>query len=281
MRMAFRIGVLAFAMAVGVGEAATIIVPDDNPSLKDAVETAGPGDLIQVREGGYPGPINIENGQTGLTIQGIDPPATVTIITPVPSKYALRVKGVDGVTVNGISANGGRTGFILQDSGGSSFVNLFVFLGRKDAIYVRGGAANTVTGCTAASDGRGIRVDKSPVTVVSGNTLDFGSRKESIVVKRSDGATISGNSTTFGGRDGIRVIQSAGVTVDANVSSNNVRTGIRVQTSPGIAITNNTSDENALYGIRVQSSPPISTIADLTGAGNVASDNDVADFRVD
>src|SRR6185503_20773866 len=51
--------------------AATIIVPDDNPSVRAAVESAGPGDVVQVRPGTYPEGVRIDASQTGISIEGL------------------------------------------------------------------------------------------------------------------------------------------------------------------------------------------------------------------
>jgi len=54
MQQRLRSAIAAFALSTApFVQAAVIVVPDDNPSLRDAVASAVPGDVVQVRPGTY------------------------------------------------------------------------------------------------------------------------------------------------------------------------------------------------------------------------------------
>ena len=70
------VSMLAVAMAAGPALAQTINVPEDQPTIIQAVNAANPGDTILVDDGTYAGPsINTED----LTIISVNGPATTEI----------------------------------------------------------------------------------------------------------------------------------------------------------------------------------------------------------
>jgi parallel beta-helix repeat protein len=248
--------------------AATIIVPDDNPSVRDAVAAAGPGDVVQVRPGTYAESERIENGQTGLVVEGL---GGVPTIAPSRSDDAFRIKRVDGVTLRGLAIESTRRGVRADEASGLTLEDVDIHGGASDAIRIKGGANNTVTGSDISSvNGRGVRVDKSPGALVSDTSI-LGAKREGVLVKLSSGVSVLGSNGSANGSGGIRLIKCPNSTIDGNDFPGNGNDGIRVQTSPNLTITNNTAFGNVRYGIRVQKSPPIASVADLTTAGNSGS----------
>lgn len=267
--MTARVALAVLAMlTAAVAHGATIIVPDDNGSLRDAVAGAGPGDVVQVRPGTYAESVRIDSGQTGLVVEGL---GGVPTISPPQSDDAFRIKRVDGVTLRGLAIESTRRGVRVDEASGLTLQDVDVHGGASDAVRIKGGANNTVTGGEISSvNGRGVRVDKSPGAVVS-DTLILGAKREGILVKVSSGVSVLGSNGSANGSGGIRFIKCPNSTIDGNDFPGNGNDGIRVQTSPNLTITNNSAFGNVRYGIRVQKSPPIASVSDLTAAGNSGS----------
>jgi parallel beta-helix repeat protein len=273
-----RVMVAALAVSgASLVEAATIIVPDDNPSLRDAVAGAGAGDVVQVRPGTYAESVRIENGQTGLVVEGL---GGVPTIAPSRSDDAFRIKRVDGVTLRGLAIESTRRGVRMDEASNTTLQDLQIHGGASDAIRMKGGSGNTVVDAEIQSvNGRGVRADKSPSVVVR-DSLVLSAKREGILIKVSSDPSVLSNNGSANGSGGIRLIKCPNATVDDNEFPGNGNDGIRVQTSPNLTITNNTAVGNVRYGIRVQKSPPIASVADLVAAGN-SGGGGAGDMRVD
>jgi parallel beta-helix repeat protein len=270
--------VLGVLLAVRASShAATIIVPDDNPSVRDAVANAAPGDIVQIRPGVYGEGMKVDNHQVGLTIEGL---GGRPVIAPPPGDDGVRVKEVDGVTVRGLEVQGGQRA-VRSDGGNLLTVDDVIGTGNKEGVRIKIGNGHVVQNCvlTGATGGRGIRLDLTGGAQIIGNTLS-GNRKEGIRATKTVGTLLQSNTVTGSSADGIRLKGGLLDTIDGNTSDQNARSGIRVIASPSLTITGNGADANAQYGIRIQKSPPVASTADLTGAGNTATGNGISDLRV-
>ncbi|MEW6272968.1 MAG: right-handed parallel beta-helix repeat-containing protein [Thermodesulfobacteriota bacterium] len=237
--------------------AATIIVPDMNPSVRDAVMNAAPGDVIQVRAGIYFEPVRIEDGQTGLVIEGLGEGRPILQLQRRGDGISIR--GVDGVTVRDFIVRGGTRGVRVEDANGVVIEHVASVAARQEAFLVKRASGTTLTAVEVDySGGRGIRIDRASATTITGVAGAFGNGREGLRADRALGLTVQ--SSVFGGNrgDGIRVHKSENVTLDGNVASGNGHSGIRVQASP-----------------------PVASVTDLTNAGNAATGNGKADFRAD
>lgn len=261
---------------VGPVLAATIIVPDDNPSPRDAVQSAAAGDTVQIRPGTYTEGIRVDRNQHGLTIEGL---GGRPVLVPGPGDDGVRVKEINGIVIRGLEVQGGQHA-VRSDGANGVTVDDVIASGNKEGVRIKIGNSNTVQNCviTGPTNGRGIRVDLSGA-LLSGNMIT-GAHKEGIRANNAVGIQILGNTVTGSAADGIRVQKGSLTTVDGNVSSQNTRSGIRIINAPNGAVSNNTANDNGQYGIRVQGSPPIANVADLTGAGNSATGNTLDDMRV-
>ena len=275
--------VLSRALLAGLvlsapARAATIIVPDDNPSLPNAVQSSGPGDLIQVRPGNYPEAVTIGAGHDNLTIEAL---GERPVFPPANRKDGFRVRGSNGVTIRGFRFDHRKTPVRLDDCTGC-VVDDIQATGCREGIRIKRGGSNSVLGSafTGTTRGRGIRVDRSPGTTLGANVIIGAARGDGILLGTADGAQIGGNTITAHKR-GIVVKRSLNATVFGNITNGNGREGVIITDSGGLTISGNTSDNNITYGFRVDDSPPIAAIADLTGAGNTATGNGTADFLVD
>lgn len=273
--LAFALG--AFLVMSSRSDAGVIIVPDDNPSPRDAVANAAAGDTVQIRPGTYDEGIKVDHNQHGLTIEGL---GGRPVLRPDAGDDGVRIKGVNGVTVRGLEVQGGQRA-VRSDGGNQLTVDDVVATGNKEGVRIKIGNGHVVENCvlSGATGGRGIRLDLTGGAVVSGNTISD-NRKEGIRATKTVGSTLQNNTITGHAADGIRLKGGSLNVLDGNTSNQNSRSGIRIIVSPTITVTNNAADDNEQYGIRVQKSPPITSDADLTAAGNTATGNGIQDLRV-
>jgi parallel beta-helix repeat protein len=279
--------------------AATIIVPDDNPSLVAAVAGAAAGDTVQVRPGTYTEGSAVEVRQDGLTIEGL---GGRPLLAGANRKEGFRVRGAVGVTISGFDIQGRVSavrlndcvGCIVQDlvvtdcdagirvSGGDANLivgNTFTNVTHQDAVRVQSSvpfgvgttvAGNTMTGVHKA----GIRLLAAPGSQVVGNTIS-GSRREGIRLTSCHDSIVGVNDISGGLADGITLSGSShDATLDANIIGGCRRRGVRVSSSsPALVITNNTVTQNGDHGFDFRS---VGAVVD----GNVAMGNGGDGFKV-
>lgn len=85
-------------------DAHVIRVPQDIPDVQDAVDAAGPGDLILLDRGIYPGGVEVPASMRDLTIRGVDR-NEVVFDGQGQTLNAIEVEG-DGVTLENMTADG-------------------------------------------------------------------------------------------------------------------------------------------------------------------------------
>lgn len=258
--------------------AAVIVVPDDNPSLPDAVENAAPGDTILVRPGTYAVRVRIDRGQTGLRLEGL---GGRPVILPGPADDGLRIREVDGVTVRGLEVRGGQRA-VRIDKAGSVTVEDIVGIGNKEGIRARKTVSLVVRGCElrGAVRGRGVRIEMATTPLVE-DTLTADNHQEGIRILNAVEPSVRGSTASGNRTGGIRLVRTRSALLEGNRAEANGRSGVRVDISPGLTIRDNEAHTNVQYGLRVRRSSPVTTVGDLLAAGNVASGNGLADFRVD
>jgi hypothetical protein len=82
-------------------DGATLAVPGDHDTIQDAVDAAGPGDLILVEPGTYEEAVNVETDE--LTIRGTDR-NEVILDGGFELDNGIRVVGADGVAIENMTA---------------------------------------------------------------------------------------------------------------------------------------------------------------------------------
>src|SRR5262245_56976183 len=235
-RVGFRrlLGALAVLLiaAPSAGHAATIIVPDDNPSIVAAVAGAAAGDTVLVRPGTYGEGAAVEVRQDALTVMGF---GGRPVITGGNRKAGFRVRAADGVVISGFEIKGRLVGVRLDDATGARVDDLVV-TDCGEGVRVRGGGslpptsvggafplpgANVVENSTFTNmmDQGALQVDRSPGIVVSNNSIT-GVKKAGIRVASSDGSVMLSNTITGDRRGGIAINNSAYALLSANVVSN-------------------------------------------------------------
>jgi len=288
--------------------AATIIVPDDNPSLTDAVAGAAAGDTIQVRPGNYVDRVDVVAGQDGLTIVGL---GGRPVFTAANRKEGFRVSGVSGITITGFAFEN-RLSAVRLEGCTACIVQDIVATDCREGVRAKFGANVyvLVSTFTNVTRGRAIRIQRAPGSAAFGNTITGTKRegiifdrvdplvmdsvaldpiiagntvtdaKTGIVVKTSADGFVYQNTTSSCRSDGIAVGTAPGLYFADNHAVGNGSDGFQIDRAAGITIENNDATDNASYGFRVSRSPPITSPADLTTAGNTAGGNGSGDFRV-
>lgn len=263
--------VLGAALALApAASAATIIVPDDNPSLAAAVKAAVPGDIIQVRPGDYPEIVRIGPGQSFITIEGLGGRPR---FPGANRKDGFVVRGVNNVTIAGFDFERRKTAVRLDLCTDCSLIDLNVTDCRA-GVRARNSAGLFVVGSHVAGtfSDHAIQIDRSAGVGVAGNVVTGTRRGAGIIVNHCDDASVIANQADDNYR-GIVLENATGGTLDMNGTDGNTFDGLVVKKVPGAAVTNNDSNGNGSKGIAVTDSPPIATVADLTGAGNTATGN--------
>jgi len=97
----------AFNVQLVISEPATIVVPDDYPTIQEAINAASPGDTIYVYNGTY-----YENVVVGKSIQLIGEDPAATIIDGSGTGYVIDVT-TDNVNITGFTIQYGEIGIRL------------------------------------------------------------------------------------------------------------------------------------------------------------------------
>ena len=112
---ALMVAISLFVAFASVASAAEIHVPDDHATIQQAVNAAGAGDTIVVRDGTY-----IENVDVGkrLTIRSVNGSAVTTVKAANPGDdiFDVTVDGVKYCNISGNRATENRHGFHLHSS---------------------------------------------------------------------------------------------------------------------------------------------------------------------
>jgi parallel beta-helix repeat protein len=290
LRTAFLTAALGIALVgllrpAGV-RAGTIVVPDDRPTIQDAVAHAGPTDTIRIKPGPYAESIIITgHGKDGITLEGLD---GLPHVVPPPGTDGIRVRGARHVTIRGIEVSGGRVGVHVLDASHAVVTAVHVdgpahgirFRHCVEACEV---SRNTVQDTT---DGPGILVRDSPEVSISGNIVTRSGR-EGIYVSRADELSIDDNVVEQSGADGIRITQCDDVDgIDSNIARANAASGLHLNqgyahgTCPACGLTDNTAEDNRRYGFRVRRWARLWSAKDLAELGNAATGNRAADVHV-
>ena len=184
----------ALLASAGAASAAIINVPADQPTIQAAVTAAASGDTIQLADGTYTGPGNVDTdtGSKSLAIRSVHG-AAATIIncggTPSAGHYGFYVSAPStSLTLSGLTI---KNGDLPNGAGG--------------AIYNTG--TLTLTGCVLS--GNSVANPNAPGTNSNSGGALFNSGTATL-----SGCTVSGNSANYGG--GIYSLHGTGISLTLN-----------------------------------------------------------------
>src|SRR5262249_33076070 len=114
-RRAVAFAIVAALLAWCDGARADIIVvPDEHPTIQEAVSRAHPGDTVRVKPGTYAEGVVIAGaGRDGVTLEALDGRPR---IEPPAGRDGIRVHRARRVTIRGLDVSGGRVGVHVLDA---------------------------------------------------------------------------------------------------------------------------------------------------------------------
>ncbi len=214
---------LAFNIQPVKTEPTTIIVPDDYPTIQEAVNNANDGDIILVRAGIY-----YENVVVNKTVSLIGERKETTIIDG----------GGNGVVVNVTSSKTDITRFTIRNSG-RYFPNSSICLYYANFM--------NITDNMMESSCYGILLYSSSSNTISGNNM-INNSGHGIVLHESSSNTINRNNLTNNDSDAMNLFRSdKNCVYDNNIVNNDY--GIWMdESSHNLFIHNNIENVTASYG---------------------------------
>jgi len=168
--------VLSFSLMstvpVAADAAITIYVPDDYPTIQEAIIAASPGDTISVAAGTYTENVDVNKQVTIIGTGEAD-----TIVTAADWEDHVFEVTADGVSISALTATGAnRDSYNYRDKSGI-FVNAsgctISSVTAEDnniGIYLKDSQGSTVTSCTVTNNIKGgIWLEDSHGNIISGN----------------------------------------------------------------------------------------------------------------
>jgi parallel beta-helix repeat protein len=225
---------------------ATIYVPDDYPTIQDAVDNADPSDTIIVRDGTYTENVDVDKGH--LTIRS-ENGADYTIVAAVNTNDHVFNVTTDYVNISGFTVERATEG-------------------RSSGIYLLGACNCDISNCIASNNNYGIYLCYRSSNNTITNNIASNNDYHGIYLLKSSDNTITNNIASNNYRKGIYPRHSSNNTITNNDVSNNKDNGIYLYDSSNNTITNNNVSNNDDNGIELYYSSDNNTIT-----GNNASDN--------
>lgn len=258
--------------------AATIIVPEQYPSIPSAIEAAQKGDIVEVGKGVYEGPVEMKDG---VELRGAG--ADKVVLRPGPDggpalliEYCTMGK-VSGFTVEGAPNNQEtpatrkeitkakarpEAALVLCRDSDADIGDCVVRHAEDAGIHITGRGKVAVHGCTVADNGMyGIYVETpNAVASVTNNHCD-NNRLDGIRFYYGSSGVVESNSCSENKFNGILVdFNTPDVVVRGNECTRNAMYGILLSADGGDLVENNTCSENEWFGIWLASDgkrPPL------------------------
>ena len=179
--MLLLIGGVAFLSSTAHSQAVSaFIVPDDQPTIQDAVNAAIPGTTIIIRTGTYRESIVIK--KDNIRLVGAEEPGTVII----DGKELVDVTGIHLINVSRVEIRG----LVIQN------FDAFVGPGTQDyraGILIEGGRGNIIRHNQLRLNGSNLVLDRADNNQITGNTVAFAKHAGILLANGSDGNTLKGN----------------------------------------------------------------------------------------
>ncbi|MEI5907562.1 right-handed parallel beta-helix repeat-containing protein [Bacillus spongiae] len=218
------VGVFLIGIVIGVGvilfNEKTIVVPDDELTIQDAVHAAGPGDIILVKASGGPYEENVTIDKGKIKLIGIG--------KTKPILDGDTVVGGNGITINNTS------GVLVKNFTIQNF--------DEEGIFLDSSTSNMIKGNTLNENGNnGISMfNNSGSNIIKGNTAN-GNENPGIGIFNSESNMIIGNTANGNIFNGILLVGSPSNMIIRNTTNGN---------DEGIELTTN-SDSNMIKGNNV------------------------------
>jgi parallel beta-helix repeat protein len=201
-----------------------IYVPDDYPTIQQAVNAANSGDMIIVRDGIYTENINVNKP---LTIRSEDGAENCIIHAANSNDHVFEVTA-DYVNISGFTVEGAtgsvKAGISLNNANYCDISDNNAANNNYGGVFLYSSSNNTLTSNNANSNNyEGIFLWSSSNNTLTNNTCSdsfYG-----IGLHHSSGNTLTSNSVSSN-NDGISLTHSSGNTLTSNTATNNTYYGI-------------------------------------------------------
>lgn len=244
-----------------------LLVPDQHPTIQQAIAAAAPGDTVRAAEGTYSENVSLRPGMTleggwDRSFQQRDFAKHATTIDG-SARGGFVVFGADKAVLDGFTVTGGKAPFVAPDADVGAGVicaaaaftvrNCFITGNRTAGIYGHSCTLAASGNIIAANGKAGIFLEQGSTAVIKGNIISHNLRA-GIYAGEPDRSKveISNNAINDNARAGINVTWATG-SIANNLIYKNGEAGIRCGAAPLLAV-NNTIVENGLAGVSVADS---------------------------
>jgi parallel beta-helix repeat protein len=277
--------VLFFAAFAAIASAATIYVPDDYGTIQGAVDAAGPGDTIIVRDGTYTENVDVnktltirsDHGAASTIVNALDPndhvfevtenQVTISGFTVTGAtghlNVGIYVYSADYCTISDNNASYNWEGIWLYSSSNNTLTSNTASC-VSNGIYMYSSSNNTLTSNTASNNGHGIFLSSSSNNTLTSNTASNNDWGITLSDSSSNNTLTSNTASDNGG--GILLSYSSNNTLTSNTASNNYE-GIELSHSSNNTLTSNTASNNG-HGIFLYLSSNYNTLMSNTASNN-------------
>ena len=227
--------------------ATTIVVPDDYPTIQEAINNANEEDTVLVRNGTYHEQLTVNKT---ITLEGES--RDTTILDGVGSPQIAVEVDADNVKI---------TGFTIQHCSTGIWVNEY--------------SNCTISGNTVTNNQRGVVLSSSANTTISANYITASTQGSGISLRSSDNNWVYENTITDNAMDGISVSSSSNNSITGNCITENIQgAGVYIgsnppETSSYNSVTGNTISDNewGIWFVANYSIISANTITDCSWAG--------------
>ncbi|MGB9928009.1 MAG: NosD domain-containing protein, partial [Methanosarcina sp.] len=261
---------LIFTLSSCIGAAKDISV-NQGQSIQAAINSAQNGDVILVGPGNYSENIVINRVNVELRSASGNPDDTV-ITSNETGKNVISVVSRANFKISGFTIKGASTDYSAIDLmscrdcvvEGNKFVDnaLGVYLRSSVNCAVRN---NAFSKTNTIGIGRGINVQGSYSTVISGNTVS--DHRYGIYIAGSEGSIVSGNTVNQSLTNGIQLENTRNTILESNTVSSSGNKGIFLKDSGKNTLRNNVVSSNKGNGIDIE-----------TSSGNTVSGNTISGY---
>jgi len=218
-------------VSIGCASATTIYVPDNYPTILQAVNNAIANDTIIVRDGTYTETVDVnvnnltiksENGSTSTIVRAMDSNDHVIEVT---ANYV----NISGLTVTRATESG------------------------KAGIYLKSVEHCNITNNNALNNGYGIAISSSSSNTIINNTANSNT-DVGIHLGSSNDNTLTSNTANSNIDDGISLSYSSNNSITKNNVNSNIWIGISLYNSSNNTLICNNASGNDYYGIHLEDS---------------------------
>ncbi|UCE37258.1 MAG: right-handed parallel beta-helix repeat-containing protein [Thermoplasmata archaeon] len=259
---------LVFEFSPSYGSA-TIYVPNDYPTIQDAINASKDGDTVYVFSGTY-----YENVVVNKTIDLIGEDKETTIIDGEWSGVVINVSAnwvnITGFTITRSEGEYKCAGIKLYNVHNCRLVNNNVTSNGARGIYLYYSSfINIISNTITSNYGDGIYLYFSDENNIIGNNVSDNRFSSGIILHNSSNNAIENNIVSNNEGFGIYLYQSSLNNIINNTCNSNSYHGISLGGSSSNMIANNTCSNNSEIGIDINNFSPDNNIIDNTVTSNL------------